>query len=252
MVKESGTYLIAEVGLEHCGSGAKASQLTIQAKIAGADCVKRQWFYPDEVGPVIWDKVKQFVLNKESLYSHKEFCKNEGIDSLYSAFGMQSLLDLKEAGYDAVKIPSVCNENTEMVKWAIENFEKVYISTGMLEQDKLPSLIRKLKTVLLMCTSAYPCPYDQVQLSGLVWYDGISDHTLGWEIPVAATALGARVIEKHLTLDKMNGGPDSKIALDPREFADMTRRIRNVELAMGDGKKKIEDSERGLLWRKKI
>ena len=171
--------------------------------------------------------------------------KCNGIDFLLSAFDMESLKECKLLGLKAVKIPSVCNENQKMLKYADEQFAEVYISSGLYGKHYRPQ-----GCYWLLCTSIYPCPFEQVNLSVLKDYDGLSDHTIGWEVPVAAVAMGAKIIEKHLTLSRTDGGPDACCALEPMEFADMVYRIRNVEKAMGDGVKKIEPGERNLLWRK--
>jgi len=251
----SGTYIIAEAACEHLGNGAKANRLVLAAQAAGADCIKFQHYserYAKKVGAKLKLPLLDYRFTMEALSNLKDYAKEHGIDFLCSAFDLPSLKGLREIYCKSVKIPSCCNEDKRMQIFAVRNFDLVYASTGMMKKWKFDVYYRRPHYKLLLCTSAYPCPYDQVNLRCLDGVDGLSDHTLGWEVPVAAVAMGAEIIEKHFTLDKMNGGPDAHISLDPREFADMCRRIRNVEMAMGDGIKKIEKDERKLLWRKQL
>lgn len=249
------TYIIAEVGLEAMGQIKLAEQLIDAAKVAGADCIKFQLYSVDTAhkvdngdGPLT-----KYRLDRPALQGLWNYSKGVGIDFLLSAFDMDSLKSCKDMGLTAVKIPSVCNENVEMTRWACSNFKTVLISLGMLDQDVIAAKIPvNIVRQALLCTSVYPCPFDQVNLAAVHKYAGLSDHTIGWEVSVAAVAMGAKIMEKHLTLSRMSGGPDACCALEPMEFADMVYRIRNVEKAMGDGVKKIEEGERSLLWRKNI
>lgn len=246
----NGVYIIGEIGCEHLGETMLATQLIEILVAAGADCAKFQYFTEKEVGSQIWKKVGRYRLNFNQLNYLKNYCKEAGIDFLCSAFGMDSLYGLSEMYCSAIKIPSVKNEDFKFIDKAAELFKKGFISLGM-TKTVVKRDFHNFKS--LLCTSAYPCPFDQVNLKVMTKYklDGISDHTLGWTVPVAATALGAKVIEKHITLSGINGGPDSRIALEPLQFVDMCHKIRNTELALGDGIKKIESSEKLLLWRKK-
>lgn len=241
------TYVIAEIGCEHVGDFKKAKQLINEVKESGANCAKFQLFFAKEVGQRMWKKIKPFHLPVNQLNELKKYCEKLGIDFLCSAFGLDSLSWIMYMGCDTVKIPSPLNENMNCLNFAVNHFNKVIISTGMMEKGKFCENYMLPKVKKLQCTSAYPCPYECVNLKTLSFFDGISDHTLGWEIPVAATALGAKIIEKHISL---GDGPDAKCSLMPVEFKNMVQKIRNVELAMGDGIKRIEKCERKLLWRK--
>jgi len=220
------------------------------AKEAGADWAKFQ-LYSD--GYVDKNEKLRHVLEKGRLSVHEleqlqEQCQEMGIGFLVSAFDLESLTSIYEMGCDAVKIPSVCNEDSVMISYARQQFDSTIVSFGLM--DTMVSEVYGMppKVYKLQCTSAYPCPYDQVNLLAMNFMDGFSDHTLGDEVAIAAAAMGAKIIEKHMTID--GGGPDKKVALNTDEFGIMVRRIRNVEQAMGDGRLKIEDSERELLWRK--
>ena len=258
----SKTYVIAEAGCEHAGSIERAKELIDVATYAEADCVKFQLFYPEEVGEKVWNRIKDFHLSASGMNVLRSYAKNLGIDFLCSAFGMHSLEEISAMGCKAVKVPAPCNENIEYLVDAVRRFNKVFVSLGMCTGDQFYTILERTpwpdrKTIeFLHCTSAYPCPYDQVNLNvlnttwkGSLIYSGLSDHTLGINIPLAAVALGARVIEKHFTLGY---GPDADMALTPEELLGMVRGIRQVEQAMGDGIKRIEESERELLCRKTL
>ena len=257
----SKTYVIAEAGCEHAGSIERAKELIDVATYAEADCVKFQLFYPEEVGAKVWNKIKKFHLGYTDMIKLSAYAETKDIDFLCSAFGLRSLNALSGL-CKSIKVPAPCNENMEYLINAVRLFNKVFVSLGMCTGDQFYTILERTpwpnrKAIeFLHCTSAYPCPYDQVNLNvlnttwkGSLIYSGLSDHTLGIHIPLAAVALGARVIEKHFTLGY---GPDADMALTPEELLGMVRGIRQVEQAMGDGIKRIEESERELLCRKTL
>ena len=188
----------------------------------------------------------KYRLTPAELNTLRKETKKYDIKFLCSAFDYSSLNSLTKIGCTEVKIPSCCNEDFVMLDYSRDWFSKIYISTGMRVFAIAP--LDSSKWVVLQCTSAYPCPYNQVNLRASGNCDGLSDHTAGWHVSLAAVALGARVIEKHFTTGV--GGPDKDVALSIREFNLMVKQIRDIEQAMGDGIKKIEEAERGLLWRK--
>lgn len=240
-------YIIAEAGLEANGSTSAAAQLIFAASFSGADCVKFQ-LYSEETANKVGGRLPACRLDVVQFeYLRKYTAKCNGIEFLLSAFDMESLKQCKLLGCKAVKIPSVCNENWDMLQYADDHFDVIYVSSGLAGLIGVPA-----KCLTLLCTSVYPCPFEQVNLRAITNYDGLSDHTIGWEVPIAAVAMGAMIIEKHLTISRSTDGPDACCALEPMEFADMVYRIRNVEKAMGDGIKKIEPGEMGLLWRKQL
>lgn len=242
------TYIIAECGCEHLGKVELAEHMIWKAKEAGASCAKFQLFYRDEVGEM-WPSIKKFQLTNKELGFLKGQAEKWKIDFLVSAFGNESLRRIYELGCKAVKIPAPCNEYSEMLDNAFGLFDKVYISTGMCEG--LPPHASMENAVVLECTSAYPCPYSAVRLHYMnLLCDGLSDHTMGIEIPIAAVALGAKVIEKHVTLDVDGEGPDARTSLDFFQFADMVDAIRNVEQALECKEKHVAKCEEPLLWRK--
>lgn len=265
-------YIIAEAAVSHEGSVEVAEKMIEAAFAAGADCVKFQAFIPHQTAMRDTDvaaSLTQSVFDKELidilLHSYfgktelaylKQVCKDTGIDFLCSAFEEENLDWLADIGETRVKIPSCRNTNRKFLQIACAYFDKIFISTGMMTEEDIDDLWIKgasntKRIKLLHCISAYPCPYEQINLGVLKTgrYAGLSDHTFGWEVPVAAVALGAQIIEKHFTLTRTDKSDDC-VSLEPDEFADMVRRIRNVELAMGDGVKKIMPCEEKLLWRK--
>jgi len=244
--KRKPSYLIAEVGCEHRGNLDVAKKFIDQAVYkGGADCVKFQLFYPEEVGPKVWDRIKQFHLDIHQMTILKGYCTNRSIDFLCSAFGLRSLKALRDILCKTVKVPAPCNEYQEYLEKAEVWFDRVIVSAGMTQRFN----IDWLGFDVLQCTSAYPCAYNQVNLNTLDTYDGLSDHTPGILIPPVAVAMGAEIIEKHVT---MGDGPDAHMAISMDEFGLMRANIRRVEEALGDGEKRIEDSEKELLWRKTL
>lgn len=252
-------YVIAEAGISAEGYTSRAESMIVSAKCAGADCIKWQAFIPKLTaqGNAEFEKIlTRTYFGKEQLAHLKEICAENEIDFLCSAFEEENLDWLADIGETRVKIPSCRNTNKKFLQLACEKFKQVFISTGMMTEKQVKNLWTKhcfdKDFFLLYCVSAYPCPFEQFDLRLVedAWYSGISDHTVGWEVPVAAVALGAQIIEKHFTLGR-DGGVDDCVSLEPDEFADMVRRIRNVEKAMGSGIKKVMPCEKKLIWRKK-
>jgi len=191
--------------------------------------------------------ISRFFLDVNTIAFLKHYAEKQGLDFLCSAFGKGSLTELAVMGCKTVKVPAPCNEWDDYFYIARAEFSNLIISSGM--TDKRSSLWRENDKILL-CTSSYPCPYDQVNLNTLHDYDGISDHTKGIHIATAAVALGAQIVEKHMTIPWYNG-PDKDASINPDEFKDMVTQIRQIEQAMGDGKHKVEECERKLTWRKR-
>ena len=259
------TYIIAEAGI-NIGNSIEAPKKMIEVvKSIGADCIKWQAYIPKltaQGNKELENVLERNHLNKSDLQVLKEHCSKTGIDFLCSCFEEENLDWLADIGETRVKIPSCRNTDIKFLNKAAQLFKEIVLATGMMcgRDLTLPLLILKqgteLKNIaLLHCVSAYPCSFEEINLlamnmlKSLAGKVGLSDHTVGWEVPVAAVAMGAQIIEKHFTLKRADK-PDDCVSLEPDEFADMVRRIRNVELAMGDGVKKIEKSERKLLWRK--
>jgi len=269
------TFIIAEAGVNHNGKVKLAFDLIEAAKDAGADAVKFQTFKADSLvsrKAVKADYQKKTTNSDESQYEmikrlelslddHQkliEYCKSKDIEFLSSPFDLNSIDLLKELGLVTFKIPSGEITNLPYLRKIAGYNKNVILSTGMSDlgeiEDALDILIlggtEKEKITVLQCNTEYPTPYEDVNLKVLFTIKnafnvkvGYSDHTKGIEVPIAAVALGAEVIEKHFTLNRNMEGPDHKASLEPDELKNMIDAIRNIEKAMGDGIKKPSKSE---------
>lgn len=265
---------IAEAGVNHNGDIGLARRLIEEAKKAGADYVKFQTFVPQDLvtadaekaeyqksregnGNSQLEMLKRLALPCEAFTELKAYCDQLGIGFLSTAFDLKSIEFLSSLDMDYWKIPSGEITNLPYLEKIGRMGKTILLSTGMSEMEEIREAARILETngapeiILLHCNTEYPTPFGDVNLRAMKQMErvfqkktGYSDHTAGIEIPIAAAALGACVIEKHFTLDKRMEGPDHKVSLDPVELAAMIRAIRNVEASMGDGIKKRTDSER--------
>lgn len=267
------TLLIAEAGVNHNGNFELAKQLVDKAVEAGADIVKFQTCkaenvisrYADKaeyqkettgVSDSQLDMVRKLMLTYEEYGQLKEYCDQKGITFLSTAFDLPSVDYLHSIGMKMWKIPSGEITNLPLLIKIAKLHEPIIMSTGMSELSEVEDAVKVLKEngasdiTLLHCTTEYPAPYEDVNLKAMETmrntFDlpvGYSDHTKGIEVPVAAVALGACVIEKHFTLDRNMEGPDHKASLEPQELKQMVDSIRNVEKSIGDGIKKVSHSE---------
>lgn len=275
MVKR--TIIIAEAGVNHNGSLEQAFKLVDAAAEAGVDYVKFQTFKTEALVSKTAKKATyqiqntgisddtQFDMLKKLELSHQDheeivqYCKNRGVRFFSTAFDMESLEYLKELGLNMVKIPSGEITNLPYLRKAAALFDEVILSTGMSTMKEIGEAlsvftragIDKDKITILHCNTEYPTPMQDVNLKAM-WHisnsfgtkTGYSDHTLGIEVPVAAVALGASMIEKHFTLDKSLPGPDHAASLEPYELKEMVKAIRNIESAVsGSGVKEPSESE---------
>lgn len=252
-------YVIAEVGVNFNGDFTLARKMINAAAEADADCVKFQVYNPSKLVGI--DDKTRLTLQKCQLSSDNllELMLYGRIDFLCSAFDIDSLDILSALTLDTVKIPSGQITNHEFLKHAADNFENIIVSTGMCnfeEVSKAVDILKDNKISLLHCNSAYPTPMEDVNLRAMNTLRafnvpvGLSDHTLGIEIPIAAVAMGAEIIEKHFTLSRKLEGPDQKMSIEPNEFKAMVNAIRNIEKAMGTGEKKVTKSETPTLCRR--
>ena len=267
------TLIIAEAGVNHNGSFELAKQLVDKAAEAGADIVKFQTCKAENVISRYADKaeyqkkttgeadtqldmVRKLMLTYEQYGQLKDYCEEKGIRFLSTAFDLPSVDYLHGIGMGLWKIPSGEITNLPLLIKIAQLHEPIIMSTGMSTLEEVGNAVKVLKEngaadiTLLHCTTEYPAPYEDVNLKAMDTMKeafglpvGYSDHTKGIEIPIAAVARGACVIEKHFTLDRNMEGPDHKASLEPQELAEMVRTIRNVEQAIGDGVKKVSASE---------
>ena len=268
------SYIIAEAGVNHNGSLELAKNLVDKAKEAGADCVKFQTFIASqivsknaakadyqkkqtEISESQHEMLKKLELSFDDFIELNNYCKEIGIEFLSTAFDFESIDFLNQLGMQVWKIPSGEITNLPyLIKIAKLN-KKVILSTGMSTMREIEDAVNILKDhgaselIILHCTTEYPTPYEDVNLNAMLaikerfgYEVGYSDHTMGIEVPIAAVALGAKVIEKHFTLDRTMDGPDHKASLEPSELKTMVDAIRNIELSMGTGIKEPADSEK--------
>ncbi|GIU70258.1 MAG: N,N'-diacetyllegionaminic acid synthase [Candidatus Woesearchaeota archaeon] len=269
------TFIIAEAGVNHNGSLEIAKKMVEVAKECGADAVKFQTFKSENVISKFAPKaeyqkkttgqeetqlemVKKLELSFEAFKELKDYCDKIGIMFMSTPFDLESARFLKDLGLEIFKIPSGEITNYLLLKEIGSYRKKVILSTGMADlgeiEDALDVLIengtKKEDITVLHCNTEYPTPYEDVNLLAMLTIKdafkikvGYSDHTPGIEVPIAAVALGATVIEKHFTLDKTLPGPDHKASLEPDELKAMIKAIRNIEKALGNGIKKPSKSE---------
>lgn len=265
--------IIAEAGVNHNGSKELAKKMILEAKHAGVDYVKFQTFVPENLvsknaAKADYQKettgadesqlqmLKSLALTNEDFVELKDYCNEVGIGFISTPFDLDSLEFLESLDMDFWKVPSGEITNLPYLEAIAHTGRKVIMSTGMCEVDEIHAAVEVLEKngtndiVLLHCNTQYPTPMEDVNLSAMKHIEeatgkaiGYSDHTIGIEVPIAAVAMGATVIEKHFTLDKNMEGPDHRASLEPQELAEMVRSIRNIEKAIGDGNKKRSKSE---------
>lgn len=269
----SKVFVIAEAGVNHNGDINIAKKLIDEAAEAGVDAVKFQTF---KAGAIVkknapkakyqmetteekesqFDMLKKLELSYENHIELIRYCKERQIEFLSTPFDLKSIDLLNKIGMQIFKIPSGEITNYPYLKKIGQSQKKVILSTGMSTLDEVKSAVNILKEngmndiVLLHCNTQYPTPFEDVNLKAMITLKnelnlpvGYSDHTLGIEVPIAAVALGAEVIEKHFTLDRNMEGPDHKASLEPDELKAMVKSIRNIEKSIGDGQKKPSSSE---------
>jgi N,N'-diacetyllegionaminate synthase len=274
--KNKKVIIIAEAGVNHNGSIENAFKLVDAAVEAGVDYVKFQTFKANKLVSNTARKADYQIENTNNSESQLEmlqrlelsesaheqlleYCKSKNISFFSTAFDLDSLDYLLNLGIEMVKIPSGEITNLPYLRKAAKLFKKIILSTGMstLSEVKdaltvfLDNGVLRENITILHCNTEYPTPMNDVNLKAMLHLQkefdtliGYSDHTLGIEVPIAAVALGASMIEKHFTLDKNMEGPDHKASLEPHELKAMVSAIRNIESAIsGTGFKMPSDSE---------
>ncbi|HCD42798.1 MAG TPA: N-acetylneuraminate synthase [Lachnoclostridium sp.] len=268
----SKVMIIAEAGVNHNGDLNIAKQLVDAASVIGADAIKFQTFrakhlaVPDarkadyqieNTGQTMsqYEMLKSLELSWQEFEELFQYCSFRRIQFLSSPFDEESILFLDRLGVDLIKIPSGEITNYGYLKKIASLKKRVILSTGMSNEEEVGEALEILEEggqeiILLHCSSSYPALMQDVNLNAMDTLKrrfqkqvGYSDHTPGIEVAIAAAALGACVIEKHMTLDKTMPGPDHKASLEPDEFQQMVDSIRNIELALGDGVKKPTQAE---------
>lgn len=270
------TLIIAEAGVNHNGSLAIAKQLVDKAVEAGVDIIKFQTYNADKLvkrdakqaeyqkknigdgNDSQYEMLKKLELSKADHEELITYCKQRNIKFFSTAFDLDSIEYLHSLNLGLWKIPSGEITNFPYIKKIASYEEPVIMSTGMCTDQDINNALQVLlkygltkdKITILHCNTQYPTPYADVNLNAMLTIKkefgvnvGYSDHTLGIEVPIAAVALGASVIEKHFTLDRNMQGPDHKASLEPGELKAMVQSIRHIEKSLGDGIKKVTQSE---------
>ena len=265
--------IIAEAGVNHNGSLEMAKEMARVAKECGADIVKYQTAVPElvvsrfaekaayqkettDAAESQLDMIRKLHFSFDGHRELKEYCDQIGIQYLSAPFDIPSVRFLASLKLPLLKIPSGEITNLPYLEEVGKTRIPVLLSTGMSTLNEITDALGILddngcpEATVLHCNTQYPTPYEDANLSAMLeLFDqfglpvGLSDHTPGWECDVAATVLGATVIEKHFTLDKSLPGPDQKASLDPAEFKAMVDAVRHVEAALGDGRKHVTASE---------
>jgi N-acetylneuraminate synthase len=266
-------FIIAEAGVNHNGDIRLAKKLVRIAAAAKADAVKFQTWITDEVVTETaakaayqiqgasgtgtqYEMLKKLELDFEDFVALKEYSEKHGIIFLSSADDEESTDFLDEIGVPAFKAGSGILNNTPVLRHIARKGRPVILSTGMATLDEVRTAVTAIRDegnrriVLLQCTSGYPASYRDIHLRAMLTLKntfrtvtGLSDHSLGIEVPIAAVALGARVIEKHFTFNKKADGVDQKASINPAELRRMVEGIRNVEAALGRPEKQPVESE---------
>ena len=270
------TLIIAEAGVNHNGDIAKAKALIDKGAEAGVDYVKFQTFkagnlvtkqakraaYQDkntQDNDSQYEMLKKLELSQKDHQELIDYCTQKGVKFLSTGFDFESLEFLAGLGITIAKVPSGEITNLPYLRKVATLFPEVILSTGMANITEIKDAVKVLtdngvskdKITVLHCNTEYPTPMEDVNLKAMLHIQrelgvpvGYSDHTLGIEVPIAAVALGATVIEKHFTLDKTLPGPDHKASLEPDELKAMVSAIRNIEKAVGgSGLKEVSVSE---------
>jgi len=275
------TYVIAEAGVNHNGRLDWAKKLVAAAAECGCNAIKFQTFRADRVvsaqAPKCdyqkdttgalesqLDMIRKLELNAAAHRALMKAARDEGLDFISTPFDEESASYLADLGVLTIKLPSGEISNLPFLGHVAGLQKPLILSTGMAYLSEVDEAVRTIQEVfrgsppagllppltLLHCTTEYPAPVEEVNLNCLTTLReafhlpvGYSDHTRGIEIPLAAVALGATIIEKHFTLDQTLPGPDHRASLEPRELKKMVQGIRNVESALGDGLKSPTTSE---------
>ncbi len=254
-------YVIAEAGSNFDGKLEQAKQLIEVAAEAGADAVKFQLFnadvlYPDTSQPV-HAKVRDCELPREWLNELNQYAETCRLDFLATPFDADAIDQLERVGVKAYKWGSSETVNHRLLLKAARTGKPVYLSTGMCTMADIAEAVEILEVngcpsiTILHCVAVYPTEYHDAHLNVMQTLQqsfgksvGFSDHSLGIALPIAAAALGAKVIEKHFTLDRSMPGPDHSYALEPGELKEVVRHIRSVEAALGSSNKTMHADEK--------
>ncbi len=269
----SKTIIIAEAGVNHNGSIELAKKMIEVSKEAGADYIKFQTFISENLvtqnaeqaeyqkkeqkNTSQLEMLKTLELTQKNFVDLAEYCKKIRIGFLSTPFDLDSIKFLKGVSMDYWKIPSGEITDYPYLDAIARDKRNIILSIGMSTLEEVSAALKileqyeKKQISILHCNTEYPTPYEDVNLNVIPMLKekykcpvGYSDHTVGIEVPIAAVAMGAEIIEKHFTLDRNMEGPDHKASLEPRELSSMIKAIRNIEKAIGVSQKIVTSSEK--------
>lgn len=269
----SKTFIIAEVGINHCGSIEQAKKLIIEAKRSGADAVKFQSYNTEKLVQQSQElmnyqkinmgaKQTQFKMLKKCELNHSQhrilfnFCKKKEIEFISTPYDNENAQFLVSLGVKFIKVASTDITNIPFLYNLIKFDKKLIVSTGATSFQDLKKIFKKIKfkknkTTILHCISFYPANYASLNLKVIKKYKdffgfnvGFSDHSLSKIAGAISVSLGAKVVEKHLTLNKDLPGPDHKASLEPEDFREYVKNIRDCELMLGDGNRILSTDEK--------
>lgn len=257
------TYIIAEMSGNHNMEFERAKKIIDAAAKAGADAIKIQTYTPDTITidcsddifktqSKIWEGMTLYQLYQKAYTPWewqeelRDYALNLGLDFFSSPFDLTAVDFLEKLCVPAYKVASFEINDIPLIRKIAETGKPIIISTGIAYLEDIDLAIRTCReegndnVILLKCVSAYPAPYEEMNLKVIPnmaqtfeCITGLSDHSLGSETAIASVALGGKVIEKHLTLKRSDGGPDASFSMEPEEFQAMVKQIRNVEKALG-------------------
>lgn len=272
--KDAPVFVVAEMSGNHLQDYHRAVEILHAAKEAGADCIKLQTYTADSLSldcdkewfiekDSIWDGVKSYDLYKEAYTPWEwqprlmEEAKKLGLVCFSSPFDNASVEFMGQMQMPAYKVASYEINDIPLLRKIARQKKPIILATGVAYLEDIERAIQVCReegneqVMLLKCVSAYPTPYEDVNLNMIPTlaeqFDclvGLSDHTLSPAVAVASVALGARMIEKHLTLRRADGGPDGAFSLEPEEFAEMVKQIRIVEKALGKGEYSLTEKQK--------
>lgn len=277
-------FIVAEIGVNHNGDIELAKKMISEAKSCGADAVKFQTFTADQLvtreTPKVkyqenttsnqeshYDMIKKFELSKDDHVILKKYCELIGIDFISTPYDVESAKFLNEIGLAVFKTASADIVDLPLHHYLATTDKPVIVATGMATMEEIETIVGIYNNagnpslVLLHCVSNYPCSNESLNLlviktlyAAFGKVVGFSDHTTGMMAAVMAVTLGAKIIEKHFTLDKTLPGPDHKASATPDEFCDLVVAIRQAEAALGSSVKQCQDEEKqmALVSRKSV
>lgn len=267
------TFIIAEIGVNHNGSVELARKMIKSASDCGVDAVKFQTFVSEDLvsenaktadyqekntnEDSQLEMLKKLELSYDDFFELKKYAEECNVIFLSSPFDLKSVDLLEKLDVSLYKLGSGELTNFELINYVLKTNKPLILSTGMATLDEIKETYNfignKDNLVILHCITGYPTSFEEANLNFIKTLQneldvpiGFSDHSPGIELPIAAVALGACVVEKHFTLDKTLEGPDHKASLNPEEFKAMVSAIRHVEVAMGDGIRKFSENEKDI------